>query len=446
MTVEPPPAVIPPTHATDRVLKRGAGYAIEPLDARTEDGQWVVRYLNGKRVQITHKLADVVGVIDGGSTALEVAQRLSLLWRQEVRPQDVDGIVDRFLLPYQLVEASDVPIMPSAPPIKSRAQRWREKLLLQDFLFRFTLIPQRAVEAVSRPLSELLRWSVAGPALAACGLLGFVIYREVTALTTSGRLGLTDPGSYLAVLLLTFFAIVFHEFGHSSAVSRFGGRPREIGFGLYFIYPALYADVNESWRFRRAQRVAVDLAGLYFQALVMATYAIGYLATGWQPLLYAILLAAVLGLYSLVPFFKFDGYWCLSDALGVPNLRVRAFKEMSRIIRTWFQPRHRGKSPLPAWLRLTMFVYAVGSVAFFLFAVGSVAAMAPELLASYPDFTTLQMRSARQLFGVGAWSEGSVIAIRWFLRSGLILGLGLMVLSLAITLFDVAKRATRGNA
>jgi|CXWL01.1.fsa_nt_gi putative peptide zinc metalloprotease protein len=445
MTVEPPPAENPTTRATDRVLRRGAGYAIEPLDARAEDGQWVVRYLNGKRVQITHKLADVVGVIDGGSTSQEVAQRLSLLWHHEVRQQDVDGIVDRFLLPYQLVEASDAPL-PSAPPTKTLAQRWRDKLLLQDFLFRFTLIPQRTVEAVSRPLSRLLRWSVAGPALAGCGFLGFVIQREVTALATSGRLGLTDPGSYLAVLLLTFFAIVFHELGHSSAVSRFGGRPREIGFGLYFIYPALYADVNESWRFRRAQRVTVDLAGLYFQALAMATYAIGYLAAGWQPLLYAILLGAVLGLYSLVPFFKFDGYWCLSDALGVPNLRVRAFKEMSRIVRSWFQPRLRGNSLLPRWLRTTMFVYAVGSVAFFLFAVGSVVGMAPELLANYPDFTALQWRSARQLFGAGAWSEGSVVAIRWLLRSGLILGLGLMVLSLAITLFDVAKRATRGNA
>ncbi len=53
--------------------------------------------------------------------------------------------------------------------------------------------------------------------------------------------------------LAVFYPIVFcilmiHEMGHAAAGRRFGIKPKEIGAGLYLIFPVLYTDVTEVWR------------------------------------------------------------------------------------------------------------------------------------------------------------------------------------------------------
>ena len=128
---------------------------------------------------------------------------------------------------------------------------------------------------------------------------------------------------YLGAIALVLLSLLVHEFGHAAACAFFGARPDEIGAGVYLMYPAFYSDVNDAWRLSRKRRVIVDLAGMYFQVVLAAGFVLVYELTGWEAFRAALVLVYGSLVFSLNPFFKFDGYWVLSDALGVTNLGLQ---------------------------------------------------------------------------------------------------------------------------
>src|SRR4029077_112637 len=56
------------------------------------------------------------------------------------------------------------------------------------------------------------------------------------------------PGALAAVLVFVLASVIWHEFGHASALRYGGGRARSIGFGLYLIFPAFYTDTTDAYR------------------------------------------------------------------------------------------------------------------------------------------------------------------------------------------------------
>ncbi|NJM95342.1 MAG: M50 family metallopeptidase [Acaryochloridaceae cyanobacterium CSU_5_19] len=141
------------------------------------------------------------------------------------------------------------------------------------------------------------------------------------------------PGQVGWAILFFMISLLMHELGHASACVRYGGRPSEIGFTVYLLWPAFYSDVSDAWRLKRWQRVVVDLGGVFFQLAVAAVYVFLYQQTGWQA--YQIALALIIGscLMTLNPVFKFDGYWVFADAFGITNLS----QQPSRIIAYYLQ-------------------------------------------------------------------------------------------------------------
>jgi len=129
---------------------------------------------------------------------------------------------------------------------------------------------------------------------------------------------------FLVVLLIG----LIHEFGHSSALLRFGQQPGRIGVGVYFIMPVFFSDVTRAWRLKRMQRIMVDAGGMYLQVIGMMAIAFVnamFFKSGAVDL--AVVLAAAEIVANLNPFIKLDGYWLLTDGLGVTNLR-RAMADM----------------------------------------------------------------------------------------------------------------------
>jgi putative peptide zinc metalloprotease protein len=263
-----------------------------------------------------------------GRPAPELAAGLARLTSRPVSPAEAEAA-------YRLVDERVRAIESKPPPAPA------------GFWVRLSLIPGAMVERIARPLALLFQPTLALPLIAGGGV-------AVLASVLSGR-SLQPGGDYLAAYGLFLLSLVAHEFGHAAACARYGGRPSAIGFALYLVYPVLYSDVGAAWALRRWQRVVVDLGGVYFQALVGAGYLAAYAATGWRPLTLGVLLIAASCLFSLNPFFKFDGYWVLSDALGVVGLgrqRARLFEH--------FRARLRGRAarPLPWPPAVSAFVAA----------------------------------------------------------------------------------------
>lgn len=146
-------------------------------------------------------------------------------------------------------------------------------------------------------------------------------------LTTNDLLLFSDKANvYLVAGLLLFmlFSSFFHELGHASACKYFGVRHGGIGFGLYLNLPVLYTDVTEVWKLNKGQRCVVNIAGVYFQSLLLIGLLLGFFLSRNDIFRYLILIMNLGFLMTLNPFFKFDGYWIVSDFLSVPNLRTRS--------------------------------------------------------------------------------------------------------------------------
>ena len=97
------------------------------------------------------------------------------------------------------------------------------------------------------------------------------------------------PGLLLALVGVLFVSGIFHEFGHAAAL-RYGVRAREMGFGLYLVYPALYTDTTDSYRLGRWARVRTDLGGCYFHLIFGVGLMYLSLLMGWEWLLVGVLL------------------------------------------------------------------------------------------------------------------------------------------------------------
>lgn len=122
-----------------------------------------------------------------------------------------------------------------------------------------------------------------------------------------------------------------HELGHAFTARRHGCRVPSMGVCFLVMFPVLYTDVTDAWRIRdRKARLAIGSAGMVVELSLaaLATLLWTFLPEGVARSL-AFSIATVgwvlsLGI-NLNPLMRFDGYYLLSDALGVDNLQSRAF-------------------------------------------------------------------------------------------------------------------------
>lgn len=150
---------------------------------------------------------------------------------------------------------------------------------------------------------------------------------------------LITPFSYhtplFSLLTLGCFIIVFfiHEFGHATASNFNGLEAREIGIGLYLIFPVLYTDVTSVWKLSRKERIKVNLGGLYFQLITGCLLILVSLLCTQHVLIKQIITTnLIIIIYNLNPFFKFDGYWVYSDFFDLPNLHKQTRKHAKELL------------------------------------------------------------------------------------------------------------------
>jgi multidrug efflux pump subunit AcrA (membrane-fusion protein) len=183
-------------------------------------------------------------------------------------------------------------------------------------------------------LDVALGWAMSRPAIiASFTLMGIVALgmvmrgSEVTAYT-----GYVYSEYGLAVIVLfTLVIATLHEMAHGLACKHFGGDVPEVGILMvYYIVPAFYCNVTDIYRFgKRSQRVWVVMAGIYWQLLVSAAAALVWLVATPQTLIADFCFLVFLGgTFNLIincnPLIKLDGYYAMSQMLGVENLQHRS--------------------------------------------------------------------------------------------------------------------------
>lgn len=133
--------------------------------------------------------------------------------------------------------------------------------------------------------------------------------------------------AWVTVIMVT----VLHEFAHGLTCKRFGGHVHDMGFLLIYMQPAFYCNISDAWLFPvKSQRLWVTFAGTFFEFFLWALATLVWRLTesGTWVSNVALVVVATSGVKVFLnfnPLIKLDGYYLLSDWLGVPNLRRRAF-------------------------------------------------------------------------------------------------------------------------
>jgi hypothetical protein len=222
-------------------------------------------------------------------------------------------------------------------------------------LYRFALRPLygRAVQAA------LLAVAVAGAALYAKALLAGASPNGGSTLLF-GLLGLEVH-------------VVLHELGHAVTTKHFGRDVHRLGVGWYLFSPVAFVDTSDMWLEGRRRRMIVAAAGPYVNAVLAGGAGVLLqLHGGSFPLAFATT-GYVLVLVNLNPLYELDGYYVLSDWLGIANLRAKSLAFAGGVLR-------RGpRTATDRRLRRIYIVYAVAAVAYGLFA-------AAALLLAYHRF------------------------------------------------------------
>ncbi len=188
---------------------------------------------------------------------------------------------------------------------------------------RHQLISEALCQRIARPLTWLFHRLPA-----AVLLLASVMVVAAYVLSWTGRW----QGTFWFAVPLAFLGIFVHEIGHITACVRHGARQGGIGIGLYWIWPAFYADVRGSWALSARYRLQVSAGGLYFQSLYAALLAVLGMATGNPTFGMAVQITLLLMATTCNPVFKYDGYWILADLFNITNVHKNIAEYLARLI------------------------------------------------------------------------------------------------------------------
>jgi putative peptide zinc metalloprotease protein len=388
------------------------------LDSGYRDPPSLVRRPDGQVIQMSPLLYAVARHIDGVRDSAAIAELVSADLGRTLSADQVRFLLAAKLLPLGLVAVEGVPaVAPRANPL----------LALRA---RCTLLPERVANAAGTLLRPLFRWPLVAAVLVSVLALDYWIFAG-HGLGRGVHQVLRDPVDLLLVVALSVVSALFHECGHASGCRCGGARAGVIGFGIYLVWPAFFTNVTDSYRLSRRGRLRTDLGGLYFNLIFMLVLAGVYAATSYELLLLVIAVTHLEMLEQLLPFARYDGYFILSDLVGVPDLFARVVPILRSVL-------GRGPAdPRVAGLRRRSRIVVTGWV---LVVIPLLVAMLGYLMLCLPQINRALWHSVRQQAHQAATA---LAAHDVALAAAGIFGAFLVALSIAGSLFVVFGLARR---
>jgi putative peptide zinc metalloprotease protein len=304
----------------------------------------LIRRLDGQVIQLSSLMYLVASLIDGVRSPEEIAAWVSRELGRTLTAEQVRYLINAKLTPLGIVAGEGAAAAPTASP-------------LLGLRARATLLPGPAASAAGTLLRPLFRPPVIAAVLVSVAALDYWVL-SVNGLAAAFRQVLANPVELLLVTALAVVSALFHECGHAAGCRYGGARPGRIGVGIYLLWPAFFTNVTDSYRLNRAGRLRTDLGGLYFNLIFILALAGIYAGTSARVLLLVIVFTHLEMLEQLLPFVRCDGYFILSDLVGVPDLFARVVPVLRSTLSRRRDPRAVGLRR-PARIVITAWVLAV---------------------------------------------------------------------------------------
>jgi putative peptide zinc metalloprotease protein len=190
-------------------------------------------------------------------------------------------------------------------------------------------IPFGSPDRILSRVAPWLRWFYSLPTVIlfiwAILIAGYVIGSHADRFAASAE-GLFSPQRWLWLVLCWLMLKFLHEFSHGVVCRLYGGTVRDTGILLILFTPVAYIDVTSSWRFRsKWQRIYTAAAGMYIELWIASLAAIFWSMTVpgvLNDIFFNLFIMSSLTtlIFNSNFLMRFDGYYILSDLLGMPNL------------------------------------------------------------------------------------------------------------------------------
>ncbi|HEX6403909.1 MAG TPA: hypothetical protein VF003_12240 [Pseudonocardiaceae bacterium] len=310
---------------------------------------YIVRRADGQVIQLPRLLYLLAANVDGERDHERLASVLSTEFGKVVQADQVAFLLEKRLRPVGIVVDEDAPASKMA--VKSDP--------LLALKFRVGVVPEGAVWRIAGLFAPMFWPPVILAALAAFVGLDVLIVAQggLSQIVPSAVALVYQPALTLLVIGLLLVSAAFHECGHVTACRYGGAKPGVMGFGLYLVWPALFSTVTDSYRLGRIGRLRTDLGGVYFNAVFIAGMSVAYIDTGAPWLLVAIVALHIETATQFLPMIRLDGYYILSDLIGVPDLFSRMGPVLASIIPG--RPTHPRVLELKPWARRTITLWVL---------------------------------------------------------------------------------------
>jgi putative peptide zinc metalloprotease protein len=303
------------------------------VESRQEEGGQTYYIVKDPRTQSFFRMREVehriVQLLDGRTSLPQIAQKIEEEFGFKLSLEQLERFVDK------LDELLFLESEKSEKKLAARGGKWEKPD--KTFLERVLFVKLKAFDpdALVAKLEKKFQF-VFSPYFLALGLLLFFLATKVTVSRWEEFSGLTlgqifRAESVLVVLFTIFATISLHEFAHAITLKHFGGEVRQMGFLLLYFQPCFYCDVSDAYLFaEKRKKILVTFAGVIFQIFLwsLATLAWHLLPDG-SALGHLFFIASAFTLlttlFNLNPLIKLDGYYILTDWVGIPNLRAKAF-------------------------------------------------------------------------------------------------------------------------
>jgi putative peptide zinc metalloprotease protein len=385
-------------------------------DSGYKDPPYVARRADGQVIQMPTLLYAVAEELDGRRGYDELAERISEKLEKQISADNVQFLVAEKLAPLGVVA------LPEAAAGQQRVQKLDPMLALK---LKTAVVPKGVIRAVTTIFYPLFFPPVMAAVLAAIVAVD-IWYFFIHGVAQSAREIAYQPVLLLMVLGLVILATALHEFGHATAARYGGAEPGVMGVGIYIVWPAFFTDVTDAYRLGRGGRLRVDLGGIYFNGVFVLLIAAAYFFTRFEPLLLLIVVQHFQALQQLLPFLRLDGYYILSDLVGVPDLFARIKPTLKSAVPG--KETEAAAAQLKPWVRVVTTAWVVALIPVLGLVFGLMIFNIPRMVATAWDSLFVQLDKVTS-------GDGLTMAVG-----------GIQTVALLLPLAGISYTLTRGSA
>jgi len=344
------------------------------------------RIVGGKRVVVLHddevgkfyhlgsEEAVFVKLLDGTRTIEQITENMAasgIRWHDD----DVKAFVS-LLMKSSIVSVVSIDGNPM-PPKNIRDEAPPRSLLQRLSVTMGWLLTQRLplgnADAFAARLSPWLRSMLSLPGfltwLLGVSVASWIAWDLRAEIVNQCKL-MFSPASWPALACVGVVAKVVHELGHAVTAKRFGVRVGNVGVTIFLFAPLAYVDLTNAWKLvPRWPRMQIALGGVYFESwlAIFATFMFAWLEDGLARHLAAQLMLVTgpaTWITNANPLLRLDGYFVLSDATGIPNLKMHGRKVWGSLIDRWLLQKTSPLSHLTGWRKPFAAAHAAAAMLF----------------------------------------------------------------------------------